>query len=227
MIYCLPSNVAYIGQSKNIYRRWTQHKTKLAKKEHANPYMQNLYNKYGKEMFVFCVLENREESLNELEAHYLGLLDKEHIMNIGGLYPVISSPLKGKRLPIEHYKSVLEANKKRIGTKLSEETKQKISEGNTGKKHTDTVKQTISIKNKGKQAWNKGVPCSDDQKAHLSKINTGKVSPNKGKKFGPLSEEHREKLSKIHKGRPAHNKGKPVSEETKRKISETLRKRNS
>lgn len=49
------------------------------------------------------------------------------------------------------------------------------------------------------------------------------VLHNKGKKMPPISEETRRKMSKAKKGKPAHNKGKSMSEEQKRKISETLK----
>lgn len=47
--------------------------------------------------------------------------------------------------------------------------------------------------------------------------NFGKVGPNKGRK---LSEETKRKMSESRKGRPGVNKGKKFSEETRRKMSE-------
>lgn len=65
--------------------------------------------------------------------------------------------------------------------------------------------------------WNKGVPMTEERKAALSKINTGRkhseatkqkmsdsyncaASSTKGKKLPPRSEEHRRKLSEARKG---------------------------
>lgn len=59
---------------------------------------------------------------------------------------------------------------------------------------------------------------------HMSLHHKGKPSPNKGKVF---SEEHRINLSKSHKGQVPWNKGKKcknISEETRRKISESMKK---
>ena len=50
--------------------------------------------------------------------------------------------------------------------------------------------------------------------------NKGKSSWNKGKK---LSEEHKRKLSESHKGKPSWNKGISVSEENKKKHSEFMK----
>lgn len=90
-------------------------------------------------------------------------------------------------------------------------------------------------------AWNKGVPCSDEQKLKISQANKGHPSPMKDKTLSaetrkrmsladkgkpspkkgiPQSEEQREKSSKAHMGQPAWNKGIPMREESKRKLSE-------
>ncbi len=60
---------------------------------------------------------------------------------------------------------------------------------------------------KGKKAWNKGIPCTDEVKEKLRKIHLG----SKHKKF---SEDGKRKISEAHKG-------KHHSEETKKKISES------
>jgi len=47
----------YIGQSTQWPRRWTSHKRKLRKNIHENRSLQQDYNEYGKDAFVFEVLE--------------------------------------------------------------------------------------------------------------------------------------------------------------------------
>jgi hypothetical protein len=63
----------------------------------------------------------------------------------------------------------------------------------------------------------KGIPKSEEHRRKIGEALKGKVR-------GPLSEEHRKKLSESHKG-IFRNKGKIVSEETKLKISQTLKGR--
>jgi hypothetical protein len=65
----------------------------------------------------------------------------------------------------------------------------------------------------GKAAWNKGIPMSQDQRTHLSNINTGK-------KMNSSTYEKILTLAAAKKGIP----GKPHSEETKKKIREARAK---
>lgn len=87
--------------------------------------------------------------------------------------------------------------------------------------------------------WNKGIPCSDEQKLKISRANKDRPSPMKGKilsaearermsltrkgkpspKRGiPQCKEQRDKSSKAHMGQLAWNKGIPMREESKRKL---------
>ena len=87
MIYCMPANKAYIGQSKNIHRRWIHHRHSLKENKHGNIHLQNLYNKYGKDSLSFYVLENSNE-LAEREAHYLDLLDSDKRVNLAAVLEI-------------------------------------------------------------------------------------------------------------------------------------------
>ena len=51
------NGMGYIGQSTQWPRRWTSHKRNLRKNTHVNKHLQQDYNKYGKDAFVFAVLE--------------------------------------------------------------------------------------------------------------------------------------------------------------------------
>lgn len=58
-IYCIESIVdgkKYIGQSVNIHKRWYEHKSKLKSLKHDNYYLQNAFNKYGENNFIFKIL---------------------------------------------------------------------------------------------------------------------------------------------------------------------------
>ena len=56
-ITCLTNNKSYIGQSVSIKRRWATHKRELAAGTHYNEYLQRAYNKYGKDSFVYEILD--------------------------------------------------------------------------------------------------------------------------------------------------------------------------
>lgn len=76
----------------------------------------------------------------------------------------------------ETRKKISEANKGKIGywkgKKMSEEHKQKISEGGLGKKRSDTTKQKISESLNGRKL-------TDNHKLNLSKSHKGQISKNK------------------------------------------------
>jgi len=56
---------------------------------------------------------------------------------------------------------------------------------------------SVAIKNKGRKAWNKGIPLAQETKDKLRVVNLGKPPPNKGIK---LSHEIKVKLSCINRG---------------------------
>lgn len=67
-IYCIENiinNKKYIGQSINIKSRWNNHKSELNRNVHHNIYLQNSWNKYGKENFKFYII--KECSIEELD----------------------------------------------------------------------------------------------------------------------------------------------------------------
>ena len=67
----------YVGSSVNIYNRKSTHFSKLKSNVHTNRHLQNAYNKYGKEYFVFCVLEYCDD-IFEREQYYFDLLKPKY-----------------------------------------------------------------------------------------------------------------------------------------------------
>jgi group I intron endonuclease len=59
-IYCImntANNKKYIGSSINIKDRWSGHRSALNKGVHINTHLQSAWNKYGKDKFVFYIIE--------------------------------------------------------------------------------------------------------------------------------------------------------------------------
>ncbi len=115
----------------------------------------------------------------------------------------------------------------------SEESKRKSGAARRGKPRSEEVKRKISETKKGNIPWNKGLqtgPLSDEHKKYLSEIATGRNHTsetkeqmsivkmgNKNPMFGKKrSEETRLKGAKS-------NTGRIVSEETKQKLSESIK----
>jgi group I intron endonuclease len=71
----------YIGSSKNLEKRLAQHRYELKKGIHHNKFLQNDFNKLGKDFsnVEFSVIENEEnfEKRLELEYKYISLSSKE------------------------------------------------------------------------------------------------------------------------------------------------------
>ena len=80
------------------------------------------------------------------------------------------------------------AAKNRLRSPLSEETKQKISNSNSGRKRSAEVKEKMSLIAKGRSL-------SAEHKEHISKTLIGKPK-------APFSNQHRENIGKVHRGKP-------------------------
>jgi hypothetical protein len=68
------NNKRYIGSSKSYKRRWYEHLYQLKNNYHHSIYLQRTYNKYGKSILEFeileeCTIENRKER----ELYYITL----------------------------------------------------------------------------------------------------------------------------------------------------------
>lgn len=66
------NNKRYIGQSYYLNKRKNDHFSALRRKQHDNLYLQNSFNKYGEDAFVFEILEYCDKTkLNTLERYYI------------------------------------------------------------------------------------------------------------------------------------------------------------
>lgn len=135
----------------------------------------------------------------------------------------------------ESKRKISNANKGKTMPLVSNETRQKLSESHKGLVKSEEHRKNLSIANTGKSP-------SEETRRKISEANKGKPSPHKGQKRPAqteesnikrslalkgrrISEEQKIKISNSNKGRPSYNKGKPMSEEQKKKISETLRRK--
>lgn len=93
-IYCIFNRVnkkMYIGSAVNLKRRKTVHFCTLKSNSHFNGYLQNAYNKYSKENFLFVILEYVEPSnLINREQYWIDYIGIENLYNSR---PIANSPL--------------------------------------------------------------------------------------------------------------------------------------
>ncbi len=182
-ITCTPNNKIYIGSSKNIQFRIKTHFNKLELNKHINPHLQYAYNLYGKDNFIFEIIEECEE---------LNLLNREQFWmdstlcynkNIGfnncikadrplGYRHTEEAKERMSKLKLgtkQSQETIHKRRLKKIGSKHSEETKRKISNANSGnkngmfgKKESEEHKQIRMKKLLATPKWNKGLTKKDD-----------------------------------------------------------------
>jgi hypothetical protein len=125
----------YFGRSLNIKARIQAHLRDLKKKKHHCQYLQRTFNKYGENSLDFKVIYT-------LSLEKLGHLTKEQVLNLlkvlEQIYLTCFTCINGEKIS---------SGKK---SKLSEETKQLISNANKGRKLSeDTIRKIIETKKAG------------------------------------------------------------------------------
>ena len=148
----LVNGKVYIGASKNIEKRWSNHKRSVSSPIHSD------LEALGEENFKFEVLiECPETMLAQWERDMICLYDAD-------------DPEKGYNSKNDRPYSLKnsEANKGKPawnkGILCSEETRRKLSESHKGHKHTDEARRKISEAKKGKP----GTPRSEETRRKMS-----------------------------------------------------------
>lgn len=73
------NNKIYIGSTKNIEARWAKHRALLRHNKHQNAHLQNAWNKYGENAFIFEVIEEcKIEDLINREQFFIDNLNPEY-----------------------------------------------------------------------------------------------------------------------------------------------------
>lgn len=180
--------------------------------------------KYGKQNFERIIIEYAEskEELNELEAKYVTaeILEDRNFYNMqtGGKQNILVSE-KTRNLQSENHWDCAGKNHPMYG-----------------KKHSDEARRKMSIANKGRTPWNKGLKgaqtswnkgghLTEEQKKHLSEINKGKHHTEESKKKISDASKLRHPSEETKKRISEKLKGHKVSSETRKKISEAYMKK--
>lgn len=122
-IYGIKTNdeLIYVGQSKNIARRWQFHKYELKNNKHKNIYLQRIYNKQKLEFMVLEYVDDTN-NLTLKEIYYINTLKPKCNMTIP--------------LPDDRWQPSAERNAKismaLLGKKKSKEHRQNISMARMG-----------------------------------------------------------------------------------------------
>jgi len=77
----------YIGSTINFKQRWQNHRARLQRGVHDNPYLQHSWDKYGKESFEFGILEylDNPKELHLAEQFWMDIyrLEEKQLYNCG------------------------------------------------------------------------------------------------------------------------------------------------
>jgi len=188
----------YIGQASNMYRRWSEHISRLRRNKHGNNFLQNVYNKYGESALSFAIIdETLERDLTPSEQWYLDTLKMFHpndkIMNLA---PVAGSQLGIKRSA--ETKALMRAAK--LGYKHSAESRANMSAAKLGVKHSaeSIAKNRASKLGRNAKTYNLILLAPDGERygpinniaafarehglhhSHMHKVITGKRKSHKG-----------------------------------------------
>lgn len=113
------NNKVYIGSTINAERRKLEHFSQLEHSVHINDYLQRSYNKYGKDAFIFNVIESnlKEDELLKKEQHYINLFNSSN-SNFGYNISEYASRPDGRKytkLYTVKIRDILERNKLSMG----------------------------------------------------------------------------------------------------------------
>lgn len=137
-IYQIVNNISqkrYIGYATNLRTRWNGHLYDLIHNEHANDYLQNAWTKYGKENFIFSILQEcKKEDLCLYEDYWVKVLkttDREFGYNLKDTdpngKPGCSEETKAKlRISNKNARPSALCLSRRLEVKTSEEGKKRI-----------------------------------------------------------------------------------------------------
>jgi group I intron endonuclease len=150
----------YVGSSSFISKRWASHRSYLNRNVHANDYLQNSWNKYKEEGFVFLVIEKlpiftTDEELLMVEQKYLDIAksepDKCYNLNFVANNPNSHLSEYSKQKRSESLKRVIKTkewkqkiSRSHVGIRHSNETKEKLKKIMTGRKQSDSQKNNAT-----------------------------------------------------------------------------------
>lgn len=163
--------MSYIGQTgMNFGDRWDHHRVMLRANKHGNRLLQDDWNKYGEQSFVFEPVEIVDDTtyLDDLEEYYIAIAKSEHKaynLTDGGKEPV----WKGKHLSESTKRKIGEKNREHMtGRKLSDETRKKMSESQKARVYSEEEKLAYSLR---AREMHTGQHVAESTKEKLRKIN--------------------------------------------------------
>lgn len=166
----------YVGSATNIQSRWRSHRSSLENNAHHSATLQRSWNKYGKELFEFSVLEHVEnlDDLISREQFWIDVTksaDYKHGFNICA----IAGSRRGSKASLETKNKMSEIMKNRPPELIA-----RIAASRIGKKHSQETLSKMRGQKREKETCEKissalkGVKKSPEHRRNLAAANMGK-----------------------------------------------------
>lgn len=94
-ITCTVTGKFYVGSAISFYKRAKEHKNSLLRGNHNNPYLQNCFNKYGKDYFTMEIIKNFNRIIEYKSKDYYNILlkeEEEHILKLNPDFNIQRQP---------------------------------------------------------------------------------------------------------------------------------------
>jgi group I intron endonuclease len=182
-IYCITNKVnnkKYIGQTRHMQARKRYHFNVLGYGYHHNHHLQNAYKTYGKDNFVFTIVELVDDGISQsdLDAIEVDYIQAAYTANQEYGYNIEIGGRAGRK--IDPNKTNKSGAKK--GHPVSELTKERISAANKGRIYGPHSEESNAKRAASLKGRKRGPRDPELVKRIANSI--------RGKKYGPQSPEH-------------------------------------
>lgn len=155
-IRCKVNNKQYVGSAVSFKHRIAVHKNYLNKNKHPNRYLQFAWNKYGEENFEFYIVERLKDN-KDLYIKEQYWIDTYKCLSPDGFnLDAVAGSRLGSKLSEEAKAKISAFHKGRV---VSRETRLKLSQSNKGKSRPD-----LAARNKARA----GTSPSEETKLKMS-----------------------------------------------------------
>lgn len=189
----------YVGSTKCAFaKRFSRHRKQLRDKKHFNAHLQNSFNKYGEDKFVFVIVKisNKGQSLKDEQKMLDFCLDDDNCYN---LCVCASAPMTGRKHTPETIAKISACSKSR-----AKEIGECTRKHRLGSKHSKKTIKKMSIAAKARDDSNRiAVIKSQEVRDKISKTTKGVKKPKEWRDKMNLivkSEAYRKNMSLIKTG---------------------------
>lgn len=141
-IRCSQDSRVYIGSSKNITRRWAEHRKALNSNTHRNYKLQEDWDCYGDESFTFEIIEETAELVTREQFYLNQVRDSCYNISI-----VVTNPMSNPEV-VKKQQDALNLSGKRGGQKLTQQQVFEIVDLLKNKHTASYVAKKYNVSNK-------------------------------------------------------------------------------